>query len=600
MRFLSTLAASVLGTLIALGIILFFTFFFFFALSLSADTVPTVPSGSVLTVPIEGPIPERVSQDPFQQAFGQGPGYDLRDLQTALRNAGRDDRIEAVWLRLKGTSASWGTLEEVRQAVQGVKDRGMPVIASSEEHGVSEKDYFVASAADSIFAGPQSSFEYNGFATVLSFFEQSFDKLGVEPEIIRAGQFKSAAETFVRSDLSDENRTQLQALLNTTNDRFVDAVASSRSVSASEFEEMGRSNPLLDAATAVERDLIDGLRYEDEVRATLRRMSNPVDGTLSTVDLSQYARVPAEDVNVTYSGDGTVDIVYAQGNIVPGDPDDNPFAPDQQTLGSADLIEALDEARTSSSTEAVVLRVNSPGGSAAASEAMWRAVEQTAEEKPVIVSMGGVAASGGYYIAAPADSIVANPTTTTGSIGVIGLLLNAQEFFEDRMGITFDGVRTSPYADMYLPNRPLSANERALLGRSIDRTYNTFLQRVAEGRGMELSSVREIAQGRVWSGRDARDVGLVDTLGTLRDAVSIAGKAGGLGEGPYRTRVLPRPKTFFERFSSQFTTQATQLWMSLASTPLERTLWRQKRVLDRVVGTDEPVQTRLPAVPRIQ
>jgi len=600
MRFLSTLAASVLGTLIALGIILFFTFFFFFALSLSADTVPTVPSGSVLTVPIEGPIPERVSQDPFQQAFGQGPGYDLRDLQTALRNAGRDDRIEAVWLRLKGTSASWGTLEEVRQAVQGVKDRGMPVIASSEEHGMSEKDYFVASAADSIFAGPQSSFEYNGFATVLSFFEQSFDKLGVEPEIIRAGQFKSAAETFVRSDLSDENRTQLQALLNTTNDRFVDAVASSRSVSASEFEEMGRSNPLLDAATAVERDLIDGLRYEDEVRATLRRMSNPVDGTLSTVDLSQYARVPAEDVNVTYSGDGTVDIVYAQGNIVPGDPDDNPFAPDQQTLGSADLIEALDEARTSSSTEAVVLRVNSPGGSAAASEAMWRAVEQTAEEKPVIVSMGGVAASGGYYIAAPADSIVANPTTTTGSIGVIGLLLNAQEFFEDRMGITFDGVRTSPYADMYLPNRPLSANERALLGRSIDRTYNTFLQRVAEGRGMELSSVREIAQGRVWSGRDARDVGLVDTLGTLRDAVSIAGKAGGLGEGPYRTRVLPRPKTFFERFSSQFTTQATQLWMSLASTPLERTLWRQKRVLDRVVGTDEPVQTRLPAVPRIQ
>jgi len=600
MRFLSTLAASVLGTLLALGIVLFFGFFFFFALSLSTDTAPTVASGSVLTIPIQGPIPERVTKDPFQQALGQGPSYDLRDLQTALRNATRDDRIGAVWLRLKGTSAQWGTLEEVRQAITETRDQGTPVIASSEDFGMDEKEYFLASAADSVFTGPQSSFAYTGFSTVLPFFQNALEKLGVEPQVVRAGQYKSAAETFIRSDLSPENRTQLQALLTTTKNRFTEAVAADRPLSEEDLEEMARTDPLLQASVAVERGLIDGLRYEDEVRASLRNVTNTQDGDLPTLDLSRYQRVPPEDANVSFTGSGTVDVVYAQGNIVSGDPSENPFAPNQQTLGSSTLIDALEQARSSPSTEAVVLRINSPGGSASASEAMWRAVQRTANEKPVVVSMGDVAASGGYYIAAAADSIVANPTTTTGSIGVIGLLVNAQELFEDHMGITFDGVRSSPYADMYLPNRPLTADERRLLGQSIDSTYGTFLERVADGRGMERSAVHEIAQGRVWSGRDAREVGLVDTLGTLRDAVHIAGQSAGLGDGPYNTRMLPRPKTLFERFSEQLSTQTTQVWMSIASTSLERKLWRQKRVLDRIVGVEDQVQTRLPYVPNVR
>jgi protease-4 len=292
--------------------------------------------------------------------------------------------------------------------------------------------------------------------------------------------------------------------------------------------------------------------------------------------------------------------VYAQGNIVPGDPDENPFAPEQQTLGSTGLIDALETARTSASTQAVVLRINSPGGSASASEAMWRAVQRTADEKPVIVSMGDVAASGGYYIAAAADTIVANPTTVTGSIGVIGLLIDATELFEDKLGITFDGVRTSSYADMFLPSQSLEPGERRLLGQYIDETYSTFLQRVAEGRAMDTSAVHDIAQGRVWSGEDAQRVGLVDTLGTLQEAVAIAGETAGMGDGPYQTRILPRPKTFFQRLNEQFSAQATQLWMSIASTPLERKLWRHKRVLDRVVGRDGRIQMRLPAVPRIK
>lgn len=601
MRFLSTLTASVLGTLIAFGLVVFFIFFFIFALSLSSDSTPTVTPGSVLVVPIEGTIPEQQADSPFQQAFGEGPSYDLRDLQTALRNAGEDDRIEGVWLRLKGTSASWGTVEEVRQAIIDLRERGTPVFASSDEFGMGEKDYFLASAADSVFAGPQSSFEYNGFATILAFFENAFEKLDVEPELVRAGKYKSAGEPFIRSELSEANRQQLQALLTTVNDRFVSTIAASRSLSAEELNRLAEEDALLEAEEAVNEGLIDGLLYEDEVRSLLRtRFDVPEGADLQTISLKNYSRTPESDAGVSFAGTGNVAIVYGEGNIVTGDPSDSPFGPSQQVLGSTPVIEALNEARTSSSTEAVVLRVNSPGGSASASEAIWRAVDRTADEKPVIVSMGDVAASGGYYIAAPADSIVANATTTTGSIGVFGLLWNAEGLFEDKLGITFDDVTTSPYADLFAPNKPLAPAERRLLGESIDNVYTTFLERVADGRGMDTSAVHSVAQGRVWSGRDAREVGLVDEMGTLEDAIAMAGAAANMGDGPYRTRILPRPKTVFERISEQFAAQATEIWQNMASTPLEQSLWRHKRVVERVTGSNGTVQARLPFVPEVE
>jgi protease-4 len=263
-------------------------------------------------------------------------------------------------------------------------------------------------------------------------------------------------------------------------------------------------------------------------------------------------------------------------------------------MGSTPVVEALNEARTSSSVEAVVFRIDSPGGSAAASEAIWRAAQRTAEEKPLIVSMGGTAASGGYYVAAPADTIVANATTTTGSIGVFGLLWNAEGLFEDKLGVTFDGVMTSPYADLFSPIKPMSPEERRLLGQSIDGIYDTFLERVATGRNMDTSAVHDVAQGRIWSGRDAEAVGLVDTTGTLQDAIQIAGDAAGMGDGPYRTQILPRPKTFLERINSQFAAQATKTWQNMTATPVERTLWQHTRVLRGITGTNGSVQARLP------
>ncbi|WP_233992590.1 signal peptide peptidase SppA [Salinibacter altiplanensis] len=599
MRFLSTLAANVIGTLVALGLIVFFFVFFFFAVSLSADQSPTVQSGSVLTVPLSGDIPERVTDDPFQKAFGGGPKYDLRALQTSLRKASSDARIEAVWLRTKGLSADWATLEEVREAVVQARESGLPVLASSGEFGMTEKDYFVASAADSVFTAPQSSFEYNGFGTTVTFFDGALQRLEVEPQLLRAGKYKSAGEPFVRSDLSAPNREQLRALLGTTNEQFMTAVSEARGISSEALNRLAEEDALLTSAAARDENLVDGLRYEDEVRDRLRSLvDGSVGSDLSTVSVDGYQRIPVEDTGQSYTGSGQVDIVYAEGSIVAGDPDPSPLG-GSQALGSTPFAEAMETARTSSQTKAVVLRVNSPGGSAAASEAMWRAVKRTANEKPVIVSMGDVAASGGYYLAAGADSILAAPTTTTGSIGVFGLLVNAEGFFEEKLGVTFDGVRTSPYADLYSTSKPLSPDERQLLGGSIDATYDTFLQRVADARGMDVEAVDQVAQGRVWSGQDAKEVGLVDTTGTLADAISAAGAAADLGEGPYRTRALPQPKTLVERFSEQFATQARQMWRSATTNALERKFWRQKQMLDRVVGTHGSVQARLPFEPTI-
>lgn len=600
MRFLSTLAASVLGTLIALVGLFLLLLFFFFALSLSASQTSPVQPGSVLVVPLKGPIPERVADDRFAQAFADAPSYDLRDLQTALRNAASDDRIRGVWLQMKGTTANWATLEDVRNAVSTFRETsGKPVIASSADYGMGERDYFVASAADSVFAAPLSPFEWNGFSITQLFFEDALDRLNIEPKVVRVGEFKSAVEPFLRSDLSSENRTQLNALLDTQNERVKSAVAAARGVDASFLESLADESALLDAEGALEAGLLDGLRYEHEVLDRFQDASAmPPGASVPRIEIDTYAKVPAAESNVSFTGSGTVAVVYAEGSIVSGQTD-NPFGSSSQSIGSETFIDAMESARTSSSAKAVVLRINSPGGSAAASEVMWHAVERTAQEKPVIVSMGDVAASGGYYIAAGADSILAQPTTITGSIGIYGLLFNARGLFENRLGITFDQVATSPLADLYSTVEPFSDRERRLLEQSLDRAYATFLKRVADGRGMTTDAVDEVARGRVWSGRDALEVGLVDQLGGLDDAIAVAGKAGGLGDGPYRTQILPRPKTFFEALNQELSGQAARAWMQWNTADWERHLRTQLRGVREVLSQNGTAQARLPYTIRI-
>ena len=598
MRFLSTLVASALGTLLALGAIIVFLVLFVIAIGMASSPEPTVEDGSVLTVDVRGDIPERQPDDPLAGLQTTRPAYDLTDLKDALNKAAVDDRIEAVWLRIRGTDAGWATLEEAREAiVQFQEESDKPVIASSQDFGMSEQEYFLASAADRIYATAQSPFEFNGFHASVAFFQQALEKLDVEPEVIRAGEFKSAVEPFIREDMSPENRLQLMELLETQNDQFMNAVAESRDLSADDLNRKASESIILTVEDAEEAGLIDELRYRDEVTAAIKdEIGLDEDDSFPRVNVRNYARIPASDVGIEPVDDGVVAIVYANGAIMTGESEStpNPIMGGQTTVGSETFSEAMETARSDDRIETVVVRINSPGGLVSASEAMWRDIMLTKEEKPVVVSMGDLAASGGYYVAAAADAIVADPLTITGSIGVYSVLFNASALFEDRLGVTFDIVQTSPYSDLYSGIRSLSDDERRLLEANTEQTYDTFLQRVADGRDMSTDEVRDVAAGRVWSGLDAQEVGLVDELGSLERAIQMAAEKAEMEEGPYNIRTLPRPKTFLDQLNELFGTQMQNLWQRATLSEPERKLLEHQRVLNELARDHGTIQARLP------
>ncbi len=593
MRFLSTLLASVLGTLLALGVLVFLLFFFIFAIAASADQTPSVADGSVLTVELDGAIPETAADDPFARAFGGAPGYDLRDLTLALEMAAADDRIDAVWLRVGGVSAPWAVLEEVRAAIEQYAASGKPLYASADDRGMAEADYFLAAGADSVFAHPQSFFEFNGFYLAAQFFQGTLEKLNIEPQVVRTGPYKSAAEPFLRDDLSPANREQLTALLETQQQRFMEEVSRARGIRADSLQRLAQEAAILTAEDAAAAGLIDALFYRDQVEDHLRaRLDLDADAELPTISLADYAQVPATEAGLEVGDEGDIAVVYAEGQIVSGDDEGGLFS--DGVLFAEPFIEAMEEARTSEYVEAVVLRINSPGGSAAASEAMRRAIELTAQEKPVVVSMGGVAASGGYWIATAGETILADPLTITGSIGVVSVLFNTSGFFESKLGITFDQVATSPYADLFSGLQPLSEGERALLERSTQSTYQAFLEKVAQSQDMTTEAVDAVARGRVWSGQQALEVGLVDSLGTLSDAIAMAARRAGLEAGTYRTRTLPRPQTFIEQLTRSMSAQARAAWTRVATSPAERLLLEQRRTLRHLARAHGTVQALMP------
>ena len=588
MRFFSTLVASVLGSLIALGFVVFLGFLFLAALAASSDTAPAVRSGSVLVVKLSGAIPEQVSHDSFNQAFGGEPAYDLYDVKRALQKAAVDDRIDGVWLQLHGVLAGWGTLQEIRAALSAFKESGKPLIASSGEYMMAEDEYFLASVADSVFASPEAFFEFNGLYLEVMYFKGLLDKLDVEPQIIRAGKFKAAVEPFLREDLSEENEEQLSALLESQNSVFLDAIAESRGRPATDVQHLTEDPAFITATEAYEAGLLDGLLFEDQVVDLFKkRLGKDDDDKLRQVSLKSYVNVPASEAGIETGNEGDVAVVYAVGAIASGGSANG-------VVGSATFNKAMRQARENDRIKAVVLRVNSPGGSASASDAMWREIDLTAKEKPVIVSMGDLAASGGYWIATAADTIVADPQTLTGSIGVFGVLFNLGPMFDNKLGITTDNVRTSAYADMFSGMRPLSESERALLQHAIQTTYNQFLKKVADNRGLDVETVDAISQGRVWTGQQALDLGLVDVLGDLDTAIAIAAEKAGLDEGTYRTRLLPRPKTFMEELNDVLSARVSQTWLTLRASPAERTLAKQVRLLEDLIEMHGTVQARMP------
>jgi protease-4 len=598
MRFLSNVAASTLGALVALGLLFLLFFFFIFAIALSTDSsAPSVTDGAVLRMELSGPIPESASDDPFARAFLGERSYDLRDVTGALEKAAADERVRGVWLELEGVGGPWATLQEVRRALERFRSQsGKPILASAADFGMSEKDYFLATTADSIFTAPEAPFEFNGFYTSVAFYEGTLDKLGVEPQIVRAGTYKSAVEPFLRDDLSAPNREQLSEILATQSNQFLQAVSQSRRRDTSALQQMSSEGAILTAQHALDAGLIDGILHRDEVQSAWRsRLGLEEDAEVEDVSLGDYAKVPNSEAGLETGGDGRIAIVYANGQIVSGESDGGfAFRSGPEQIGSETFAEAMRSAREDEGIDAVVLRINSPGGSVSASEAMRHQAELTAQEKPLIVSMGDYAASGGYWIATAADTLVADPTTLTGSIGVFSVLFNANQFFNDKLGVTFDAVRTSPVADLYSGVRPLSQRERQLLESSIESTYQSFLQKVAKSRGLTVAEVDSIAQGRVWTGADAQRVGLVDTLGTLDDAIGMVARSAGLAQGDYRVTTYPRQKPFFERFMSGASAQAARAWTSATTSAPERAFVQQRAFLRRLARQHGEAQARLP------
>ena len=596
MRFLSNLIASTLGVLIALGIVFFFFFVFIFAVALSSEQAPAVRSGSVLVVPLAGGVPELIPDDPLMRAFSDGPAFDLQDLKLALRKAAADDRIEGLWLQSRGIGTSWATLEEIRTALLDFKESGKVILASSDDYYVGEDDYFLASVADSVFAAPQALFEFNGFYMMAEFYRGLLDKLDVEAQIVRAGRFKSAVEPFERTDLSAESEEQLSALMNSINTQFMQQVGQSRGIAPEKLQAIAEERAIFTAEDAYRAGLLDGLLFEDQIADRFKaRLGYDDDEDLRTVSLGKYKHVSASEAGLEQGDAGNIAVVYADGGIVSGESrfEANPLF-GGAVVGAETFIDAMREARESERVDAVVVRVNSPGGSAPAADAMWRAIDLTAQEKPVIVSMGGLAASGGYWISTAADTIVADPLTLTGSIGVFNLFFDVGGFFENKLGITHDAVRTSPYADMFSGLRSLAPRERALLERSVQETYQAFLRNVAEGRGLDVVQVDSIGQGRVWTGEQAQKIGLVDVLGGLETAIALAAERAGLEEGDYGIRLLPRPKTFIEELSEAMSAQARQAWLHLRTTPAERSLMEQTRLVEELLRMHGTVQARLP------
>ena len=596
MRFFSTLIASTLGTLIALGLMFFIGLAFLFALAAADDPEPTVRSGSVLKLPLSGPLYEQEPDQPLAGAFGDPGLMTVREVTQALKKAAADDRISAVWLQPQGLFTDWAQLETVRRALHTFKDSDKPLLATAGPNGFSERDYFLATAADEIYAPPEAGFEFDGFYIAVQFYAQMLDKLDITPEVIRAGKFKSAVEPFLRTDLSEENRAQLQALLDTQEASFFAAVAESRGVTPATLDEWTDANGVFMAEEAQKAGLIDDLMFQDEVLDKLKALTElDTDASLPIVDLEDYVHVPTSSAGLPSGSDGTIAVAYALGEIRTGESTNSEGPLSSSTMvGSTSFTKMIRDLRENETVKAIVLRIDSPGGSATASDVMWREIKLAAEAKPLIVSMGGLAASGGYYIAAPADTIVAEPTTITGSIGAYAMMLNLSQLMENRIGITSDAVQTGPYADMLSGRRPLQANEIAVLERSIDAVYDTFTRKVAEGRNLSQEQVHEIAQGRVWSGEDAVDVGLVDVLGGLDTAIEIAAEKAGLAPDTYRVRSYPSPKTWFEQLSESLQVNASTYWANLWTTPETLALQEHLRTLQALSALQGTVQTRMP------
>jgi protease IV len=540
LQFLKYVLATFTG--LALFALVSFMLFFGIIATVSRDREVTLDRDSVLELKLDKPIEERAVENPFAgiplplAQFQEVLGLD--NILEAIRKAKADNRIKGIYLNTESLDAGMATVEEIRKALLDFKESGKFIVSYSD--AISEKAYYLNSVADRIYLNPSGLIEFNGLSSEIMFFKGTFDKLGVTPYVFRVGEFKSAVEPFIQQEMSPANREQTRSFLNSLHDHSLHNIAQSRNKSYQELKSISDSLKVTNAREALDHGLVTHLGYYDELLDYFRTELGEEDPTKkpNVVSLGRYKRVTSDDERRTSRN--KVAVIYASGNIVDGEGD-------RGNIGGTKLSEAIRKVRFDKTVKAVVLRINSPGGSALASDIIWREVELTRAQKPVIASMSDLAASGGYYIAMACDTIVAHPTTITGSIGVFGMLFNLEPFLNDRLGITFDRVKTGPYADLPTLTRSLTAFEQRVLQQEVERIYEEFTSKAAQGRHITQEELKRYASGRVWSGVEAQERNLVDVLGGLDDAIRIAAAKAGLGDD-YRVRRYPERKSFFDEF----------------------------------------------------
>ncbi len=539
MNFIKTFLAALLAFVLGSLAVLLFGIFILFAIAGSMERTVTVKEGSILRIDFSEVINDAPSSDPLA-------GFDFRTLQSTrrlsllkvlrtLEAAAVDDRIEGIYLRMNGTGGVTGTalIEELREAIELFKQSGKFVVAYNETY--SQGQYYLASAADRIYLQPEGGMDWSGLSTSLMFYKGLFDKLDLKAEVFRPTvcKYKSAVEPYILDRMSEANREQMQALVDSMWETIAGAVAASRGIDVEQLNEIADKLLVTLPEDALKYGFVDGLLYEDQMKEVFAELGVEDDGegNYDFVSLGDYASMVGVDLGNL--GADRVAVVYADGQIVDGE------GYGDAVYGNS-LAAELADVRRDEKVKAVVVRVNSPGGSALASDVIWREMELLRAEKPVVVSMGSYAASGGYYISCPADVIVADRLTLTGSIGVFGMFLNPIDALKNKLGITLDGVKSNASAGMGSVE-PLTPAQRASIMRGVDKVYETFTQDVAAGRNLPIEKVLDIAGGRVWSGSDALGIGLIDAYGGLKTAIALAVDKAGLGENFRVVEVTQQP-----------------------------------------------------------
>jgi len=508
----------------------------------SSDKKTEVEPNSVLHIAFNYSISERTPNNPLAGLSflsDRDKSIGLKDILANIKKAKTDSNIKGIYLDESSIEAGQATIEEIRNALIDFKKSGKFIIAYSEVY--SQGFYYLASVADKVYLNPKGIFELKGFSSQVTFLKGALDKLGVEVQVIKVGTYKSAVEPYFLTKMSPANREQVTAYLGSMYDHFLTGISASRKINKDSLFNYADKMLVREPEDALKYKLVDGLKYKDEVLDELRQRTGLTSkADIKSVDIGEYtgSEIKTED-DKKGSPQGRIAIVYASGEIAGGDGDDN-------SIGSEGISKALRKVRLDNKVKAVVLRVNSPGGSSLASDVIWREVMLTKKVKPIIVSMGDVAASGGYYISCAADSIIAEPNTITGSIGIFAILPNMQKLFNDKLGITFDGVKTGKYADLGDISRPLSSDEKLILQSEVNRGYDEFTKAVANGRHKTQAYINSIGQGRVWTGEQALKIGLVDRLGNIGDAITMAAKKAKL-KG-YNIETYPEQKSIFNKF----------------------------------------------------